>query len=127
MYSKKITVKNNHIDQLNHVNNVIYLQWVQDIAGEHWGILTKDNPVKNIFWVVLRHEIDYKKEALLEDILTIKTWVGETKGYRSLRHVEFYKKDEMIAKAVTHWCLLDAKSQRPKRIDESIIRILNPE
>ena len=125
----KITrlVKENEIDMLNHVNNVVYLQWVQDVAEEHWNYLTKDKEqLTDYIWVVIRHEIDYKNQAVLNDEITVKTWVGTTEGIKSERHVEFYKEEVLLAKAKTTWCLLDAKSHRPKRITEEIKKLLLP-
>jgi acyl-CoA thioester hydrolase len=71
---------------------------------------------------VLRHEIDYARPALLHDVLVAKTWVGLSEGVRSERHVEFHHLDTgaLIAKAKTTWCLLDATSMRPKRVEEVV-------
>ena len=130
MSSSKNTFTYNHIvvtndiDVLNHVNNVVYVQWIQDISTKHWNDLTKNSPDTNYVWVVIRHEIDYKKAALLGDELLFKTWVGETKGVQSIRHIEIYKKDVLLLKAQTTWCMLDAKTLRPARITESVLKIL---
>lgn len=129
MISKHIVtkkVKETEIDELNHVNNVVYVQWIQDVASLHWFELVKKNPQENCIWVVLRHEIDYVRSAVLGDEITLKTWVGETQGVKSIRHVEILKDDKLLVKAKTTWCLLDAKTMRPKRIDESVLKTLLP-
>lgn len=123
-FEAKRTVKPDEIDELNHVNNVMYVQWIQDIAGLHWSELIKENPQEDCIWVVVRHEIDYLRSAVLDDIVTLKTWVGETQGVKSVRHVEILKEDKVLVKAQTTWCLLDAKTHRPKRIDESVLKTL---
>ena len=74
--------------------------------------------------MVTRHEIDYKKDAILGDKITFKTWIGETKGVRSIRHVEIYKEDVLLVKAQTVWCMLDVKTLRPTRITESVLKVL---
>jgi len=79
---------------------------------------------KQYSWVALRHEIDYLKPAFLNDILTVKTWVGETGGVKSIRYVEIYNKDILLSKGKTVWVLLDAKSMRPKRIKDDILSVL---
>lgn len=122
----KRIVQKSEIDELNHVNNVVYLQWVQDIAGEHWKVLSKDLKENNFVWVVIRHEIDYRQQAVLNDELTLKTWVGETSGFKSIRNVEIYRGETLLAKAKTTWCLLDAKTFKPIRISENIINVLLP-
>lgn len=112
------------IDTLNHVNNVVYVQWIQEISTKHWNDLTKDNSSLDFVWVVTRHEIDYKGQAILGDKITFKTWVGKTTGVTSIRHVEIYKGSLLLVKAQTVWCMLHAKTLRPTRITESVLKIL---
>lgn len=126
IYQTERIVKASEIDELNHVNNVVYLSWVQDIANKHWSFLTKNNPQENYVWMVIRHEIDYKSQAVLDDKITVKTWVGETAGVKSTRHVEIFKNTTLLAKAQTTFCMLDAKTHKPARITESIINLLKP-
>ena len=120
----QLTVTEDHIDELKHVNNVVYLQWVQDIANMHWDQLREGHDTSDYVWVVLRHELDYLGQAVLGDVITTKTWVGETAGIKSIRHVEFYKEDKLLVKTQTFWCLVDAKTLRPKRITGDILRVL---
>ena len=125
-FSIKRTVLSSEIDEMNHVNNIVYLQWVQDIAYKHWNVLTQHNLQTNYVWYTIRHEIDYLQQAVLDDEITVKTWVGETKGVKSIRHVEIFKKDILLAKCQTTYCLLNKKNKRPTRITESILKILLP-
>ncbi|MDY0779538.1 thioesterase family protein [Tenacibaculum sp. IB213877] len=127
IFTTQRVVTSEEIDQLNHVNNVVYLQWVQDIAEQHWAELSKNNPQPDYIWVVIRHEIDYLQQAVLGDTITLKTWVGETQGVKSVRHVEIYKDAVLLVKAQTTWCLLHAKTLRPTRITESVINTLLPQ
>ena len=115
-----------HIDELNHVNNVVYLQWIQDIANLHWTQLKKGVDTTAYVWVVIRHEIDYVGQALLGDSIVAKTWVGKTGGIRSIRHVEFYKNNKLIVKAQTMFCLVNSKSFKPTRITDQILMMLAP-
>jgi len=117
-------VTEDEIDILNHVNNVVYVQWIQDISTKHWNNLTKNSPDLNFVWVVTRHEIDYKGQALLGDNITFKTWVGETKGVTSIRHVEILKGALLLVKAKTTWCMLHAETLKPARITESVLKVL---
>jgi len=115
-YSKTITVLPAHIDDLNHVNNVVYLQWVQDIAKEHWFLRTTDQINTAYFWVVVKHELEYKKPAFLGDELTVTTYVEEFKGALSVRCVEFKIGDQLIVSTRSQWCLIGAKDHKPKRV-----------
>lgn len=121
--SKKVESKD--IDRLNHVNNVVYLEWVNEIAKLHWEELTKGH-VQDDYWVVRKHVIEYFKAALLNDELIITTWVGDAKGALSERFVEIKLGDSILVQVKSTWCLIDAKSHRPKRITEEIIRLLKP-
>lgn len=113
------------IDELNHVNNVVYLRWVQDAAAAHWNALAPAELKDKYAWVVLRHEIDYKKPAVLGDTVMAETWVSSCEGVRSVRHVKMtnLKTGELLAGAKTTWCLLDATTKRPKRIENDITSI----
>jgi len=124
VYSFDITVEASDIDELNHVNNNVYLRWANLAATKHWEVLSDAKINQQYVWVALRHEIDYVKPAFLNDTITVKTWVGETAGVKSVRYVEIYNKTNLLAKTKTVWALLDAKTMRPKRIQEDILSIL---
>ena len=121
-----LLVGENEIDNLNHVNNVHYLKWVQNAAQKHWEILSNANLNSSYVWVVLRHEIDYLSSAKLNDILTVETWIGDSYGIKSERFVEIKRATKLIAKAKTIWCLLDKKTMKPVRIPTEILNILKP-
>lgn len=122
-YSKKVEAA--HIDGLFHVNNVVYLQWVNDISERHWNELAKNGLKEKYFWVVLRHELDYLGQAVLDDELMLTTWIGESKGVKSIRHVEIFKGNNLLLRAASTWCLIDAKTMRPTRIKNDILATLN--
>jgi acyl-CoA thioester hydrolase len=126
VFETNYTVVTSNIDELNHVNNVVYLQWIQDIANLHWNELKQGVDTAAYVWVVIRHEIDYLNQALLGDTLLAKTWVGNTAGLKSIRHVEFYRNNKLLVKAQTTFCLLHAKSFKPMRITDEILAMLAP-
>ncbi|RUA11602.1 MAG: acyl-CoA thioesterase [Flavobacteriia bacterium] len=123
-YKHKYRVKPEDIDTLDHVNNVVYLKWVNEISEKHWGILSNTELDKKYFWVAIRHEIDYLHPAFLNDQITIYTWIGKTVGVRSIRHVHIYREDTLLAKAQTTWCLMDVKTKKITRIGKEIMDIL---
>jgi acyl-CoA thioester hydrolase len=109
------------IDALQHVNNVVYLRYVQDVAQAHWDAISSEEMKKKYSWVVVRHEIDYKSPAFLGDELIAKTWVSACEGVRSIRNVRVYNATgKLVVETKTDWCLLDAQTMRPKRIEEDI-------
>lgn len=126
IFELEITVNSEDIDVLNHVNNAVYVKWMDKVAFEHWAYLTRNNPLPQFIWVVLRHEIDYAKQAVLGDKITVKTWVGETRGFKSERYMEFYKNNDLLVKAKTVWGMLDAETYKPSRIRENVLNVLQP-
>lgn len=113
------------IDDMNHVNNVVYLRWVQEAASAHWNTVAPQSIKDAYVWVVLRHEIDYKNAARLGDPVQAETWVSSREGVRSVRHVRLTHADTgaVFAEAVTTWCLLDAATKKPRRIESDIASI----
>lgn len=109
------------IDELNHVNNIVYLRYVQDAASGHWKTVPQEI-ASQIIWVARRHEIDYLKPAFLGDELVVKTWVDDFVGVKSIRHCEIMRGEEVLARSLTHWIALDAQTFRPKRITEEIVK-----
>jgi acyl-CoA thioester hydrolase len=125
VYTHEFVVQPTEIDAMGHVNNVVYLKWVQDAAEAHW-INKASEDIRNRFrWVVLRHEIDYLSPAFEGQSIVATTWVDNFVGVKSDRIVELKLKesDKVIAKARTTWCLVDSTTMRPKRIDGEIIEV----
>jgi acyl-CoA thioester hydrolase len=125
-FSLSITVLRNDIDELGHVNNVVYVRWVQEVAAAHWNSLPSAEIRQKYLWVVVRHEIDYVRAAFEGDHLIATTWVGESNGARSERivHIIHAKTGNLIAKAKTMWCMLDGVTMKPKRVDEEVNNLL---
>ncbi len=121
-----ITVAPEDIDELNHVNNIVYLRYVQDAAVGHWKTVPQEI-ASQIIWMARRHEIDYLKQAFLGEELVAKTWVDDFVGVKSIRHCEIMRGEEILARSVTHWISLDAQTLRPKRITEDIVKQFFPE
>ncbi len=125
VYEYNYTVAPGDIDELNHVNNVVYVQWIQDVAVKHWNKIAPEEIRKNFVWVIVRHEIDYKRSAKLNDELLIQTRVLTAGGVSSVRLVQIYKKESMqlLVESKTTWCMIDAASQRPVRISDEVKEI----
>src|ERR1700741_2957691 len=86
-FEMTVSVLPGDIDEQNHVNNTVYLRWVQDVATAHWRAVASPEAQKTVAWVVIRHEIDYKTPAGMENKVLLRTWVGEA----SLRTLEACK------------------------------------
>ena len=109
-------------DELGHVNNVVYLQWVQDVAEAHWKSIREDETLDNLIWVALRHEIDYKREIKPSEAVVAETFVASMEGVKSERITKIFNPEtkQIKAEARTFWCLLNAKTKKPMRIDQPL-------
>lgn len=120
-----IVIQPEDIDALSHVNNVVYVQWVQDVSAAHWFQLSTPEIREQFAWVVLRHEIDYLKSAKWGDEICAETWVGDTSGYKSLRHVRIINgKGELLVRAQTTWCMIDTMHFKPARLTREVLEVL---
>ncbi len=123
VFCLNVTVSKADIDELNHVNNVVYVSWVQDAASEHWKSAASMELRNQCRWVVLRHEIDYLVSAVEGEILKVFTWVDAPTGARQTRHVSIQRASDhhVMAYAKSAWCLLEPSNGKPKRITEVIV------
>ena len=124
-YSTIIKVEPQHLDNVNHVNNVIYVQWMQDIASMHWEAIAPEKYKQEILWMIKRHEIDYFNQAFLHDELQVTTWTGEYTNVTWKRHYEIIRPSDnkKIISAASVWITLDRKTQRPRKIDDELIKM----
>jgi acyl-CoA thioester hydrolase len=124
VFTLPLRVQESDLDAMNHVNNVVYLRWVQEVAAAHWFAAATPEQQAGLVWVVMRHEIDYLRPALLGEELVARTWVGELTGARFTRHVEIWRPqdNQLLARARSVWVALDARAGRPRRVDEAVRR-----
>ncbi len=123
-FSFRLIVTEIDLDALKHVNNVTYLQWIQNVAEKHWSSICNFDSENKYVWVVIRHEIDYFLPAFLNDEIVITTYIGDSYGVKSERFVEIRKDDKLLAKAQTIWCLLNKKTMKPVKVPAEIMEIL---
>jgi acyl-CoA thioester hydrolase len=112
------------IDELGHVNNIVYLRWAQDIATAHWRSGASAEMVAGFVWVVLRHEADYRAPLMLGDDVEVRTWVDDApQGAAWARFVEIRKAgaEKPSAQIKSNWALLDAATRRVKRVPMEIV------
>jgi len=127
IFKKKIVVSKKHLDDLNHVNNIVYIHWILDIAKRHWESLVSSQTLENYHWVLLDHNIKYLRPALLKDKIKIKTFVEKTAGVKSSRVVEIYNDNsqKLLVSSITNWCLISSKTNKPCRIPKEIVEVFN--
>jgi acyl-CoA thioester hydrolase len=125
-FSIKQSVLKKHLDDLNHVNNIQYLCWVQEAAKLHWEYLVGEDINEFHFWVVRSHQIEYKYAAKFGDNLLIKTYVTKTNTFLSERIVEIILEpdEKIITRCITKWCYVNRESGKLEKIPKKIKDLL---
>jgi len=128
-YSKMIIIPESTIDENGHVNNVTYVQWMQDIAVEHYasiGGVEAQGP--DATWVVREHRIEYLLPAFAGEKIEIKTWVENIRRVRSLRKYEFVRKSDgkVLVRGETDWVFINVKTSAPQAIPQRVMDVFKP-
>tara|TARA_B100000767_G_scaffold147656_1_gene139108 strand:+ start:815 stop:1228 length:414 start_codon:yes stop_codon:yes gene_type:complete len=128
-FFKEVTVSNDHLDDLNHVNNVQYLYWSQEIAKDHWNYLTKDLNNEFGIWVVRHHDVSYRLAGFFGDTIKVSTYITDIRGPISERIIEFHNKktNKLLVKICTKWCYINNINERKlSLIPDQIIKLFDP-
>jgi acyl-CoA thioester hydrolase len=121
-FQLEITASEGDIDELGHVNNAVWVRWIQDVATTHWGMVASPEHLAAFFWVVTRHEIDYLRAVLPGETVTARTWIPDPpRGARFDRHIEFTGEDGKVrVRAKTTWAMIDRATGRAQRVTQEI-------
>ena len=128
VYSKAITIPESAIDENGHANNVTYVQWMQDIAIEHYQSISGMNSMLpfDATWVVREHRIEYFLPAFVGEEIEVRTWIENIRRVRSLRQYEFVRKSDgrILVKGETDWVFVDIKTGVPRAIPDEVSNVL---
>lgn len=122
-FQHSFAVEPSDIDEQEHVNNVAYVRWIQEVAVAHWRNAVSVDQQSNFTWIVLRHEIDYKKQCFENEEITASTWVGKATKVTCERFTEIRRGQELLVQAKSLWCMLDSKTAKPARITPDLREI----
>lgn len=127
IYSKIVTIPPSVIDENGHVNNVAYVQWMQDIAIEHYESIGGTSPMQKVgaTWVARSHLIEYLLPAFAGEEIEIRTWIENVRRVRSLRRYEFVRitDSRLIVRGETDWVFVDAATGSPRAIPEEVMKV----
>lgn len=126
VYSRSFTVPVSAIDENGHVNNVAYVQWMQDIALEHYASIGGiEAQGRDATWVIREHKIEYFLPAFAGEEIEIRTWVENMRRVRSLRKYEFVRKADgkVLVQGETDWVFVDTKTGTPRQIPDEVRNI----
>src|SRR5688572_13039920 len=124
IYCHEFSVPAGAVDANGHVNNVSYVQWMQDVAVAHFEFIGGTDPMRALdaTWVVRSHNIEYLLPAFAGERIEVRTWVADIRRVRSLRRYRFVRisDGELLVRGETEWVFVDAKTGRPLAIPAQV-------
>ena len=121
MFARSFTAAPDDIDELGHVNNAVWVRWIQDIAVEHWQGTATTDQVETYVWVIVRHEIDYRGNLRVGESIDARTWVVDApRGAKMDRHVAFERDGKTLVEARTTWAILNRATGRIARVPVAV-------
>ena len=127
MYRYAVAIDPSDIDHMGHVNNSVYLKWVQDAVVDYWRSIAPPDAVAKHLWVALKHEISYRRPTFLADIVVAEVIAEKVEGARAYFATVVKRGGEVLSEVRSTWCCLDATTQRPARLARDVIsRFLPP-
>ena len=126
-FQHPIAIEQADIDHMGHVNNAVYLKWVQEAVIDYWSSVAPPNAVAQHLWVALKHEITYLKPTFLTDNVVAEVIAEKVEGARAFVRTVLRRGDDVLSEIQSCWCCLDASSLRPARLARDIVaRFLPP-
>lgn len=127
-FSLTFTARPEHIDVMGHVNNAVWVQWMEAIATAHWEATALPEHQARYAWVVTRHEIDYRGNIAEGDSVTAETFIPEgPSGARFDRRVDFRNADgKVIVSARTTWAMVEIATGRLCRVPADVAAPFGP-
>ena len=127
IFTYTITVPQSAIDGYGHVNNVIFLQWMQDAAFRHPESIPEFKQPENTGWFIREHRIEYLNSAYLGDEIEVRTWIAELKRVRGRRKYEFIRKADgkVIVKGESEWVFVELTTGSPIAIPAEILALFS--
>ncbi len=121
-YEKGFTALPADIDELGHVNNAVWVRWIQEISVAHWNAIATPEQAQAYVWVIVRHEIDYRGNLKAGESVTARTYVADApQGAKWDRFVKFERDGRILVSAKTTWAVLDRAAQRLIRVPKEIV------
>ena len=121
MHHHSIKIIPADIDFMGHVNNSVYLKWVQDAVVAYWSNVAPAEAVARHLWVALKHEITYRKPTFLHDDVIATVILQKVRGARALYQTVIKRGEDVLAEVTSSWCCVDAKTLRPARLASNLV------
>src|ERR1044072_232208 len=126
MFRHPVAILPDDIDHMGHVNNAVYLRWVQDAVIDYWRSVAPPDAVARHLWVALKHESSYRKPSFLQDTVVAEVLAEKVEGARAYFTTIVRRGQDVLTEVKSCWCCLDAVTQRPARVAQEIARRFLP-
>ena len=123
----------NHMDQLNidlmrHTNNVVYLQWLEELAWAHssaLGLGPAEYEALGHGMVVRQHELTYLQATRLGERIALGTWLTHADKLSLHRHYQFIRVSDGVTvfRGRTHFVCVDIAEGRPRRMPAEFLSV----
>lgn len=120
-HEHSLSIAPSHIDHMGHVNNAVYLSWVQEAVVGHWQRFASVEAQAKYLWIALKHEITYRRAAFLEDNLVASVALKRVTGVRAFYRTLIKRGEEVLAEIESIWCSVDASTHRPVRVAQETV------
>jgi acyl-CoA thioester hydrolase len=120
MFRYPVAIAPADIDHMGHVNNAVYLSWVQDAVVEYWEKVAPADAVARHLWVAMKHEITYRRPTFLDDTVVADVIAEKVQGARAFFTTVLKRGEEVLAEVSSCWCCLDAATLRPARLARDV-------
>jgi acyl-CoA thioester hydrolase len=126
-FSIRLRVTPQDLDDLQHVSNVVYVRWIQDVAVAHSesvGLNLEAYRQLGAVFVVRRHEVDYLRPALADDEVEVETRVAAMSPVTATRKtfIRRVADGQVLVQAQTQWAYVSTSTGRPVRIAPEVIQ-----
>ncbi len=125
IFRYRISVPDEAIDRNGHVNNVVYVQWMQDLAVRHSDATGGTRAANEVggTWVARSHHIEYLRPARAGDLIEALTWVADFRRASSRRRYRFQRDDQLLARGETDWVFVSLETGRPRAIPDEVAQL----
>jgi acyl-CoA thioester hydrolase len=127
MHQHPLAVAPSDIDHMGHVNNAVYLSWVQEAVVAYWEKVAPAEAVGRHLWVALKHEITYRRPAFLDDTIIATVVAERVQGARAFFSTLIKRGEEVLVEVQSTWCSLDSDTRRPSRLARDVVRRFLPD
>ena len=121
MFRHAVAILPADIDHMGHVNNAVYLKWVQEAVIDYWRSVAPPDAVARHLWVALKHEITYRRPTFLDDVVVAEVIAEKVEGARAFFTTFLRRGEDVLSEITSCWCCIDAATHRPARLARDVV------